>query len=112
MGAAILDRKSWGPPSWIGSRDVIDSKVAPILLIVGGRVVRSQLQLLERWPCYIRLAGRVKFASLEADLCVCVGGGVGAFSLFHSFHSGRSPNMTEILLSGTVNLISIFAVSY
>ena len=20
MGAAILDRKSWGPPSWIGSR--------------------------------------------------------------------------------------------
>ena len=31
MGAAILDRKSWGPPSWIGS-DVIGAKVAPILL--------------------------------------------------------------------------------
>ena len=31
MGAAILDRKSWGPPSWIGS-DVIDAKVTPILL--------------------------------------------------------------------------------
>ena len=32
MGAAILDRKSWGPPSWTRSRDVIDPKVAPILL--------------------------------------------------------------------------------
>ena len=31
MGAAILDRKSWGPPSWIGS-DVKNAKVAPILL--------------------------------------------------------------------------------
>ena len=33
MGAAILDRKSWGPPSWIG-RDVIGAIVAPILLLV------------------------------------------------------------------------------
>ena len=33
MGAAILDRKSWGPPSWIGS-DVIGAKVTPILLTV------------------------------------------------------------------------------
>ena len=32
MGAAILDLTSWGPPSWIGSRDVIDSKVLHILL--------------------------------------------------------------------------------
>ena len=31
MGAAILDRKSWGPPSWTGS-DVKNAKVAPILL--------------------------------------------------------------------------------
>ena len=31
MGAAILDRKSWGPPSWIGS-DVKNAKVTPILL--------------------------------------------------------------------------------
>ena len=30
VGAAIL--VSWGPPSWTGSRDVIDSIVAPILL--------------------------------------------------------------------------------
>ena len=33
VGAAILDRKSWGPPSWIGS-DVIGAKVAPILLLL------------------------------------------------------------------------------
>ena len=32
VGAAILDRKSWGPPSWIGS-DVKNAKVGPILLI-------------------------------------------------------------------------------
>ena len=32
VGAAILDRKSWGPPSWIG-RDVIGAIVAPILLL-------------------------------------------------------------------------------
>ena len=31
MGAAILDRKSWGPPSWTGS-DVKCAIVAPILL--------------------------------------------------------------------------------
>ena len=31
MGAAILDRKSWGPLSWTGS-DVIYPIVAPILL--------------------------------------------------------------------------------
>ena len=31
MGAAILDRKSWGPPSWTGS-DVKNAKVGPILL--------------------------------------------------------------------------------
>ena len=33
MGAAILDLKSWGPPSWIWRRDVIGAKVAPILLL-------------------------------------------------------------------------------
>ena len=32
MGTAILDRKSWGPPSWTGS-DVKNAKVAPILLL-------------------------------------------------------------------------------
>ena len=32
VGAAILDRKSWGPPSWTGS-DVKNAKVTPILLV-------------------------------------------------------------------------------
>ena len=32
MGAAILDRKSWGPPSWTGN-DVKNSIVGPILLL-------------------------------------------------------------------------------
>ena len=31
VGAAILDRTSWGPPSWTGS-DVKNAKPAPILL--------------------------------------------------------------------------------
>ena len=42
--------------------------------------VHSLLQLSERWPCHIWLVGRMKFASLEANL-----GEVRAFfSLFHS----------------------------
>ena len=36
VGAAILDRKSWGPPSWTGS-DVKCAKVAPILLATVAR---------------------------------------------------------------------------
>ena len=42
MGAAILDRKSWGPPSLTGS-DVKSAKVGPILLsvfIVGNDCLR------------------------------------------------------------------------
>ena len=35
MGAAILDRKSWGPPSWTGS-DVIGAILGPILLKMFG----------------------------------------------------------------------------
>ena len=33
VGAAILDLTSWGPPSWIWRRDVIDPKVPHILLL-------------------------------------------------------------------------------
>ena len=49
--------------------------------------------------------GRMKFASLEAYL----GGGFGHVILSHSFHtlSGRSPDMPEILLTGTLSLNSI-----
>ena len=32
-----------------------------------GKVVRSLLQLSERWPCHICLVGRMKFVSLEAN---------------------------------------------
>ena len=49
--------------------------------------------------CHIWHVDKMKFASLEV-----VGGG-GRFSLSHSFFplplSGRSPDMTEILLPGT-----------
>ena len=39
-----------------------------LLQVAGGRVVRFLLQLSERWPCHIWLVGRMKFASLEANL--------------------------------------------
>ena len=34
-------------------------------LRVDGRVVRSLLQLSERWPCHIWPVGRMKFALLD-----------------------------------------------
>ena len=37
-------------------------------LLVGGRVMRSLLQLSERWPCYVLFVGWMKFASLESNL--------------------------------------------
>ena len=40
---------------------------------VGGRMVQYTLQLSERWPCHIWLVGRMKYASIEANL----GGGWG-----------------------------------
>ena len=56
MGAAILDRKSWGSPSWSGS-DVIGAIVTPILLArtpaLGSRVRHSTAERLRsqcpRW---------------------------------------------------------------
>ena len=44
-----------------------------MVICVGVRVVHSLLQLSERWPYHIWLDGRMKFASLEANL----GGGGG-----------------------------------
>ena len=35
---------------------------------MGGKEVRSLLQLSERWPCHIWLVGRIKFASLEVNV--------------------------------------------
>ena len=57
--------------------------------------------------CHFGLVGRMILASLEANL----GGGWGLFVypilLFSLLLSGRSPNMTEILLTGTLSLNSI-----
>ena len=47
-------------------------------VLLGGRVVHSLLQLSERWPCYVWLVDRMKFASLEAKL----DGGSRPFSTF------------------------------
>ena len=40
-----------------------------LTICVGGRVVRPLLQLSKRWVCNIWLVGRMKFASLDANLC-------------------------------------------
>ena len=65
---------------------------------VGVRVVGSLLQLSERCPCHIWLVGRIKFASLEVNL----GGGWGllVYLILLSL-SWRSPDMTEVSLTGT-----------
>ena len=52
-------------------------------------VVRSLLQLSERWPCHIWHVDGVKFASLEANF----GGVWGPFRLSHSFF--LSPSLLE-----------------
>ena len=68
-------------------------------------MVRPLLQLSERWPCHIRLVDGVKFASHEANV------GRGPFILSHFLFSlplsGRSPDMTELLLTGTLSINSI-----
>ena len=61
-------------------------------------MVRSLLQLPERWPCHIWLVGRMKFALIEIN---SGGGRSGPFSLYHS---GSSPDMTEILLTEPLSL--------
>ena len=70
-------------------------------------MVRSLLQLSEIWPFHIWLFVWMEFASLEANL-----GGVGALlsiSFFFSLPlSGRSSDMTEILLTGDLSQNSIY----
>ena len=70
---------------------------------MGDRVVRALLQLSERWSCHIWLVYRMKFATLGS-------GGLLVYPiLFFSLPlSGRSPmsDVTEILLTGTLNLNS------
>ena len=63
-----------------------------------------------RWPCHIWLFDRKKFTSLETNL------GVGAFEyvpfFFSLFLSGKSSDMTEILLTGTLRLKSIKSTKF
>ena len=61
------------------------------------------LQLLERCPCHILLVGRMKFASIEANL----GGGLGLLSPSHfSFLSGRFC-LFDLILYVPVNNLSV-----
>ena len=67
-------------------------------------MVPSLLQLSERWPCQILFVDRMKNASFETNL----GGDsvllVYPIPLSSLPLSGRSPDMTEILLTGTLSL--------
>ena len=74
-------------------------------MCVGGRVVHSLLQLSER-PCHIWLVGRMKFASFKANLGWGWGLLVYPILLFSLPLSGRSPDMTEILLTGTLSKLT------
>ena len=70
---------------------------------VGGRELRSLLELLAIWSCHIWLVVRIKFASLVANLSL--GQGLLVYHiLFPS--SRRSPDMTGMLLAGMLNLNS------
>ena len=60
----------------------------------------SLLHLSERSPCHIWL-GRMSFATLEAKLDGCRGLLFCPILLFSLPHSGRRPDMAEILLTGT-----------
>ena len=63
------------------------------IMEIGSRVVHSLLHFSERWPCHIWLVGRMKFASLEANLGWGRGVLVFPILLFFLPLSGRSPNM-------------------
>ena len=73
---------------------------------VDSSMVQSLLQLSERWPYHFRLVGKITFASLEANLD-------WGLLVFYSILlvslalSGRRPDMTSILLTGTLCLNSI-----
>ena len=68
---------------------------------VGGRVVRSLLQLSKRWPCHIWPVSMMKFASLEENMDGGLDLLVYPILLFSLPLSWRSPVMTEILLTAT-----------
>ena len=69
-----------------------------------GKVMQSLLQLSERWPCHVWLDGRMRFSSLEANLSLGQGLLVNPILRFCIPSSGRSPGITEILLTWMLNL--------
>ena len=69
-------------------------------------MVHSLLQLSERWLCHIWFVGRMKFASLETNLDGAFKSSIAFFLSIPSL-SRRSPDMTEMLLTGTLSLNSI-----
>ena len=70
---------------------------------VGGGELRSMLELLAIWSGHIWLVVRIKFASLAANLSLGQGLLVYPILLFFLPPSRRSPDMTEIFLSGMLN---------
>ena len=66
VGAAILDRKSWGPPSWTGS-DVKSAKVAPILLICPPTVVGISFLLHTAFTSWLQTLGPKPLVGLEGE---------------------------------------------
>ena len=73
---------------------------------VGGRELRSLLELLAIWSCHIWLVVRINFASRAANLSLGQGLLVYPILRFFLSPSRRSPDMTGILLTGTLNLNS------
>ena len=65
------------------------------------------MQLSERWPFHSWLIDRMKCASLEAIFYVGWALLVYPILVFSLPLSGRSLDMTEILLTGTLSLSSI-----
>ena len=73
---------------------------------VGGRELRSLLELLAIWSCHIWLVVRINFASLAANLNLGQGLLVYHILCFFLPLFRRSPDMTVILLTGMLNLNS------
>ena len=73
---------------------------------MGGRELRSLLELLSMWSCHIWLVVRIIFASLAANLSLGQGLLVCSILLFFHPPSRRSPDVTGMLLTVMLNLNS------
>ena len=66
VGAAILDRKSWGPPSWIGS-DVIGAKVAPILLKLVNLLIQASVFKVKSFKLTLSLSSSKRLLAVVSS---------------------------------------------